>query len=42
MSATQKIVKSTKNGQITIPIEFRKHLRNDGESLWQVTPRKTR
>ena len=37
MSATQKIVKSTKNGQITIPIEFRKLLDNDGESLWQVT-----
>lgn len=37
MSATQKIVKSTKNGQITIPIEFRKRLGSEGEALWQVT-----
>ena len=37
MSATQKIVKSTKNGQITIPIEFRKQLGSEGEAHWQVT-----
>jgi len=33
----QKIVKSTKNGQIIISIEFRKQLGSEGEALWQVT-----
>lgn len=37
MVTSRKIVKSSKNGQITIPIEFRKQLGNEGEALWQVT-----
>jgi bifunctional DNA-binding transcriptional regulator/antitoxin component of YhaV-PrlF toxin-antitoxin module len=37
MATLKKIVKSTRNGQITIPIEFRKQLDNEGEALWQVT-----
>lgn len=37
MSGSSKIVKSTRNGQITIPIEFRKQLAHEGEALWQVT-----
>jgi bifunctional DNA-binding transcriptional regulator/antitoxin component of YhaV-PrlF toxin-antitoxin module len=37
MATTRKIVKSTRNGQITIPMEFRKQLGSEGEALWQVT-----
>jgi bifunctional DNA-binding transcriptional regulator/antitoxin component of YhaV-PrlF toxin-antitoxin module len=37
MVTTSKIVRSTRNGQITIPVEFRRELGFEGEGLWQVS-----